>query len=205
MIETTKQLNPNSYMQHLFAASLIAVTLLLQLAGFDVVQALRYERVGIFSGQIWRLFSAHFVHLGWAHFSINIAAFIMIWFLFWAEWQQRIWLLMFIFISLGTSMGLLLLQPSLDWSVGLSGVLHGLFAAGAIGALNKEQRPALFMLSILAVKLVWEQVGAMPGSEAWIGGSVITSAHLYGAASGAIVALCLLGLNKIRFYLRADC
>lgn len=198
MIEINKQRYSNSFQPHLFAVSLVAVAMLCQLAGPDLAQALRYERMDIFAGQAWRLFSAHLVHLGWAHFSLNIAAFVLIWFLFWREWQQPIWFLMFVFISLGTSLGLLIFQPTLDWSVGLSGVLHGLFAAGVIGALNRGNKPALIMLAVLVGKLIWEQVSAMPGSEAWIGGSVITPAHLYGAIAGTIIALFILCLKKVR-------
>lgn len=195
MTERVKQQYLNFLKQHLFPVSLLALAMLFQLSGPSVLQALCYERESIFSGQIWRLFSAHLVHLGWAHFSLNMVAFAMVWFLFWREWQQWVWILMFTFISLGTSLGLLMLQPTLDWSVGLSGVLHGLFAAGAIGALNRRLRLALIMLSILVLKLIWEQVGSIPGTETWIGGSVITAAHFYGAISGTIIAFLLL-INK---------
>jgi rhomboid family GlyGly-CTERM serine protease len=188
----------NSIKQHLFAFILVAVSLVFQLAGTDIISMLRFERIAILSGQVWRLFSAHLVHLGWAHFMLNMAAFSIIWIFFRREWQQRFWVLIFTFIAVGISLSLLILQPTVDWAVGLSGTLHGLFVAGAIGALSRGYRPAIILLSFLILKLLWEQFKTMPGSEEWIGGTVITSAHLYGAVMGTIIALILLRFNGNR-------
>jgi len=33
---------------------------------------LRYERAAIAGGEVWRLVSCHFVHLGWAHCLLNV-------------------------------------------------------------------------------------------------------------------------------------
>jgi rhomboid family GlyGly-CTERM serine protease len=182
--------------QHLFPIGLIVLVLQCQLGGLEVLQILHYDRISIMSGQIWRIFSGHFVHLGWRHFSLNITAFVAIWCLFGNEWQQRVWLLMFAFIAVATSLALLIFQPGLEWSVGLSGVLHGLFAAGLIGSLYRGLRYAPIILIVFIAKLVLEQTSPMPGSEEWIGGSVITIAHLYGAVAGSLIALFLLVLNK---------
>ncbi len=80
--------------------------------------------------------------------------------------------------------------------MGLSGVLHGMLAAGAIG-LWQERRPEAAALAILlAAKLTYEAlVGPVPGSEATAGGAVVTEAHLYGAIGGLLAAL---GIRVLR-------
>lgn len=192
MIDSGSHHRHTELKQHLFPLVLAAVVVLLQLLGPDVLRELRYERADILSGQIWRLMSGHLVHLGWSHLALNAAALGVIWLLFRQEWPQRVWLLIFIIDSLAISAGLLAFHPQLDWSVGLSGALHGLFAAGATSALRTGHRPAALMLGILAAKLLWEQLySPMPGSEQWIGGAVITAAHLYGALTGLLLAAVL--------------
>jgi len=84
-------------------------------------------------------------------------------------------------------LGFVLFEPQLLWYVGLSGVLHGALAAGAIAWWQHETRPlALALTAILAGKLSWEQWhGALPLSGDM---PVIVDAHLYGAIGGLVVA-----------------
>ena len=78
-------------------------------------------------------------------------------------------------------------MPSLDWYVGLSGVLHGLLVAGLIGSIRQRRAESLVLGAVIAAKLGWEMlVGPMPGSAEAAGGAVIVEAHLYGAAGGLI-------------------
>lgn len=55
------------------AVGLVGVLLLLQLGGESVRGALRFERDAIAAGELWRLWTAHFVHLGWNHAWLNCA------------------------------------------------------------------------------------------------------------------------------------
>jgi hypothetical protein len=79
-----------------------------------------------------------------------------------------------------------LLEPQLEWYVGLSGVLHGALAAGAIGWWRHESRALALALTVVLVgKLAWEQWhGALPLSGDM---PVVVDAHLYGAVGGALV------------------
>jgi rhomboid family GlyGly-CTERM serine protease len=84
----------------------------------------------------------------------------------------------------------LLFDPGLDWYVGLSGVLHGLFAAGALRHWRERPAAAALMLAVLAGKLLWEQLlGPLPGTSSVAGGPVIVDAHLFGALGGCLGAL----------------
>jgi rhomboid family GlyGly-CTERM serine protease len=85
------------------------------------------------------------------------------------------------------SAGLLLLSPEIAWYVGLSGVLHGMLAAGAIASLKARPMLGWALLALLAGKLLLEwQAGGDSAVSSLVGGAVITDAHLYGAAAGVI-------------------
>jgi rhomboid family GlyGly-CTERM serine protease len=115
---------------------------------------------------------------------------VLIWALFGKYLSVAYWLLVLTVSCLLTSAGLLLFNPQLQWYVGLSGVLHGLFIVGSIYDIKSGRLDANLLLLAVCLKLVWEQVaGPLPGSESTAGGNVIVDAHLYGAVSGAIIAL----------------
>ena len=76
------------------------------------------------------------------------------------------------------------------WYVGLSGVLHGALAAGAVAWWRYESKLlALLLSAIFAGKLAWEQWhGALPLSGDL---PVVVDAHLYGALGGALAGVLL--------------
>ncbi|MFL6551463.1 MAG: rhombosortase, partial [Povalibacter sp.] len=83
-----------------------------------------------------------------------------------------------------------LFEPQLQWYVGLSGVLHGALAAGAIAWWQHETRALASALTLVLVgKLCWEQwQGALPLSGDML---VIVDAHLYGAVGGLFAGVVL--------------
>lgn len=167
---------------------LAVVSSFLALAGLD--ETLRYQRAAILHGQVWRLFSAHLLHLGGSHLLLNLCGLALVWALFVRELAGVVgWLVLF-GSALGVGLGLLFFDPRLEWYVGLSGVLHGLFVAGALRRWPEQRLEAGVMLAVVAGKLLWEQVmGPMPGTTAISGGNVIVDAHLFGAIGGGLVAL----------------
>ncbi len=163
---------------------------LLALGGADLTEALRYQRTAILHGQFWRLLSGHLVHLGKAHLLLNLCGLGLVWALFARELSGLAGWLVLLCSALGVSLGLLLFDPALDWYVGLSGVLHGLFVAGALRLWRERPTEAALMLTVLAGKLLWEQwLGPMPGTSAIAGGPVIVDAHLFGTLGGCLGAL----------------
>jgi len=172
--------------------SLALAALLIQVAGADVQQALRYEREAVLGGELWRLLSGHLVHLGWPHMLWNGAALIVIALLFGRDLSERVWCAVAFFCAMGVALGMLVLRPDVDAYVGLSGVLHGLFAAGAMADAQTHPRTATAMVVLLAAKLGWEQLaGPLPGTAAAVGGVVLVDAHLYGAVLGIAAAAVL--------------
>jgi rhomboid family GlyGly-CTERM serine protease len=154
-----------------------------QLVGIEVLQ---YQRERVLEGQLWRLLSAHAVHLGWRHSLLNLLALVLILAIFPDSLRRgaAVWL---IFASLAAIDGGLLLRPEILWYVGLSGVLHGLLAGACV--LTARRREGRVLLLLLGAKLLWEQrYGALPSTATIAGGPVLVDAHLFGAIGGLVCA-----------------
>jgi rhomboid family GlyGly-CTERM serine protease len=156
--------------------------------GESLGEALRYERALVLDGEIYRLFSAHFVHVDGTHLATNLIGLALIWALVGREARASRWVIGFLASAMSVGLGLFIMAPEIQWYVGLSGVLHGLVVAGACQALWHHR----FLLGLVMVKLVWEQFYPSAGNYAF-GIPVIIDAHLFGALGGLLAA----GLMKM--------
>ena len=183
--------------QHLLWLGLIVLCVLLQ--WFDTITVLRYDRNLVLAGEWYRMLSGNFVHLNASHLLMNILGIALVLVFFATHLKTSQWLILIIFSSLFVSVSLQLFNPSVLRYVGLSGVLHGLFIAGAVIEIRRFPVSGWLLSAILVAKLVWEQLnGAMPGSESMIKGNVLVDSHLYGAISGLIFISLLILSRKIR-------
>lgn len=170
-------------------AALGGAAVLLQLSGDP--GAWRLER-GLSLSEPWRLLTGHLVHLGWAHLAMNLAGLAVLWALLAPVMRPRHWSVVALACAAGVSLGLLAFSPGVDWYAGLSGVLHGIAAAGAVAGLRAMPATAGLLLAGLAIKLAFEQAaGGDPGTARLIGDAVIVDAHLYGALTGLVLATLL--------------
>lgn len=171
----------------LYAAPVAVAALAFAVAALGDAAAalLRYDREAIVTGELWRLVSGNVVHLGWSHLGLNLFALAILAALYHNLFRACDWGWALGGGMLATTLGLLLFEPAVEWYVGLSGALHGLFVYGALRELQAARRGAWLLLAAVALKLAWEQaVGPLPGSEAASGGPVLVEAHLYGAIGG---------------------
>lgn len=179
--------------------ALLLVSATLQVSG--LAPLLRYSRDAVAAGEIWRLITGHLLHLGAAHFLLNATGMVLAAALVGAQLRPLGWASVWLACALSVSAGLWFLQPGIDWYVGLSGVLHGLIVAGAVAGLG-DYRERLFAAAVLVAivaKLAWEHwSGAMPGTAALAGGSVVTEAHLYGAVGGLLAGGAILAMRWYR-------
>ncbi|MEN8170226.1 MAG: rhombosortase [Pseudomonadota bacterium] len=179
---------------------LVLVSLVLALMGDDLAELLRYQRNALLSGELWRLFTGHLVHLGWSHLWLNLAGLVLVWVLVGQAFSLRKWWWLIGFSLLGISCGLLWWLPGLAWYVGLSGLLHGMLLAGSLQLVLRGEREALLMLIIVLTKVVWELwQGPLPGSSEAAGGEVVVQAHALGCLSGAIYAGLLRVMEQRRW------
>lgn len=177
----------------------MVVMALLQAAPESVQLALRYERTRVDTGEIWRLVTGHFVHLGWRHLALNFAGLALGTWLFGADRPPRYWLLATMFAALSCGLGLWLLSPDVGWCVGLSGILHGLMVVGFGGWALAGEKAAWGLVAVVALKLWWEQTGGdMPWAESMAGGRVVTDAHLWGALGGLLYLAAETAWSRLR-------
>lgn len=140
--------------------------------------------------QFWRLWTAHWVHVGWIHYVLNMLAFACLPFIF---PRVKVWhfvallLLLPPLISLSFYYGF----PEIEAYAGLSGVLHGAYVAVAgVHLLDKKERNfAALVLFLILAKLIWENTIGSVGTAEMIGSPVLVEAHLLGVIWGVMIAI----------------
>ena len=167
--------------------ALLVVCLALAAGGDELRELGRYQRNAIEDGEYWRLVSGHLVHLGLGHLWPNLAALLIIGLLFDDVFRSIDWLRASLASAAAIDVGLYVLDPDVVWYVGLSGVLHGLVAAGTLALLLRRQKIGVVLAVGLGAKLAFEQLaGPVPFTAESVGGPVVVAAHLYGAAGGLL-------------------
>jgi rhomboid family GlyGly-CTERM serine protease len=175
--------------------AVLALVALLLLGGTPVLAALRFEREHIAAGELWRLLSGHFVHLDVRHALADGAGLVLLWALFARALPVRDWGWVLLGSLVAIDAGLWWLTPAIAWYAGISGLLHGVWAAGSAAGTARRDPASVVLLLVLVLKLAWEdQHGA---SFVLAGFAVITSVHLHGAV-GALVVLAVLRLRERR-------
>lgn len=185
----------------------------------------RYDRAALASGEVWRLITAHLVHLNTPHLLFNLLGLWLLCELLWHELPLLHGLGLLGSAAIGIGALLWWFHPELVWYAGLSGALHGLWAGCALAGLwpaspNSNDRPAMSRSSgwsrlkmhwplsrcicltgilLLAAKLAIEyRYGASPRAIQAIGSPVVTVAHLYGAMVGVCYVLIWRSLPLLR-------
>jgi rhomboid family GlyGly-CTERM serine protease len=150
---------------------------------------LRYERAALGAGQLWRLLTAHFIHLNGAHLLVNLAGIVLVWALVVEEFSATQWLWIGLAAIAGIDAGLWWLSPAPEWYAGASGLLHGVLCAGFVAGAWRRDPVSLLGLPILLGKLLMEQRGGTLGITDAM--PVVSVAHLYGAVAAGVAAAAL--------------
>lgn len=148
----------------------------------------RFDRDAILHGEVWRILTGNFTHADLNHWLINMFGLWLLWWIYVDSKEKQYKMTYILFItSIGTCIGLFLFEPQLKLYVGLSGALHGLFAAGIVMTFKNDAKIQLLLAILLCIKLIYEQLtGPLPGSEKMISVPVVVNSHLYGAITGFI-------------------
>ena len=132
------------------------------------------------------------MHAGGAHLLWDLAAALLVGLAVAPALRLGPWLAAGLAVALGSSAAVLLLEPQVRAMAGLSGLLHGLLAAGAVAQVRQDERVGWVFLALLAAKVAWEQIaGAAPLVAGALGGSIATGAHAWGAATGLLAGLAV--------------
>jgi len=149
-----------------------------------------YQKQLISQGEIWRLFTGHFLHTNIYHLLLNLAALIMLWLLHGRFYSKENYTALFLLTALIISVGLYYFSPDLQQYVGLSGVLHGVFVFGAIMDIRAKDKTGYLLFIGVWVKIAHEQIyGASTDISTLIAASVAIDAHLWGALGGLVFSL----------------
>lgn len=173
---------------------LAGVLVLMQWLAGSAWEQVRYDRQAILAGELWRLVTAHLMHLDFTHLGWNLAGLALVAWLFGREFRAPEWALILASSTVAVDLGFLWLEPQLEWYVGFSGVLHGLMAAGLCAWLwrTPDSLTAL-VATVFAAKLAWEHfAGPLPFTAGSLDVPVVHQSHSYGAVGGAVAALVLL-------------
>lgn len=166
---------------------LIAISLVCLGLQFEPMLSLaEWHRQLILDGQWWRILSGNFTHTNFAHFGMNLAALWVISFIF----KPSANTLLLVLSVLSLIVGLLNFLSDMTSYVGLSGVLHGLFASFALKeALDGRKSSWLLVIGVIA-KVAWElTMGASQSTSELINARIAVESHLFGVISGILFAV----------------
>ena len=150
----------------------------------------RYQRDWASTGQIWRIVTAHWVHVGWLHLLLNGIGLVICVSLTTPCWSITRWLLNSITMAIGISIMLTLNNPEVIDYAGYSGVLYGLYVLTAISLFSRDRLVAVLIMMAIIGKVMMEQFSFYDfNSGDLIGARVIVDAHLYGLLLAIVCAL----------------
>lgn len=187
----------NRLQPYYFVIAWIGFTAILQWLGKGYF---RYDSDITSSLELWRLLTGHWVHLNWTHWLLNSLGFVLLVALLRVRWRLSYWIKVIIIHSLLISIAMLLLNPQLNWYVGFSGALYGLFMLAAIINIKKDKLMSVLIIAIISLKIGTEQFyGSTVSTEKLLGAPVIIDAHAYGFLVGTLLGVfTLLGLIRIK-------
>lgn len=158
-----------------------------------------YDREQLNNFQWWRLLTGHFLHTNTTHLLLNTAGMTLLWALHGHYYKIPRYVIQFLVLCLGTALGLYFFAAQMQWYVGLSGVLHGLFVVGAYFDIRQKFKTGWIMLLGVWVKVIHEQIyGASADVAKLIDANVAVDAHLFGTVTGCIIILYYLLVNITR-------
>jgi rhomboid family GlyGly-CTERM serine protease len=141
-------------------------------------------------GQVWRIVSSHWVHVGWEHLFLNQLGLAICISLSNPRWSVSRWFVLSLCLAIGISTLFTLQNPDLHWYVGFSGVLFGLYFLAAHDLYARDRLIALLMGGAIIIKVILEQYTSLDiDSSGLIGAPVIVDAHLYGLLMAIAIAL----------------
>lgn len=156
---------------------------------------------GLANGQLWRLFTGHFVHTNVWHFALNLAGLWLTWLLFFEHYTVPRIIFAILICTIGLSLVLLVTDNlvHMKWYAGLSGTLHGLFAFALALELLKKRMTTYLLIIFGTAKLLYEQMGGSTQSTAdLIGANVAIDAHLWGAILGVLAGYVVIFVGRIK-------
>jgi len=148
------------------------------------------ERTWWAQGHYYQIVSGHFLHTNFIHILFNLLGLLLLWALHGDDYAVISYLGKFLLICISISFCMYFFSEDIDWYVGLSGAIHGVFAWGCIRDLENKRLSGWLLLIGLALKVGNEQLhGAGSLMPDLIDANVAVDSHLYGAIMGLLIGL----------------
>lgn len=178
---------------HKWLISLTVATLAVAILFLHGGHWFRFDRSDILHGQIWRVLTASVTAFNGRQLVLDLTG-LMAWTLLAAYLETaRSYVILLLGTALAIGAGLLWFDPRVGSYIGLSGVLHGLFAASAIRLITRrEWLGGLALLSAVALKIYCEQHLGDIGLARILDVPTMLAPHLYGAVAGVAIVLALI-------------
>lgn len=149
-----------------------------------------YDRTLIEQFEIWRFLSANFLHTNLNHLLLNVAGIALLWGLHGQYYNGFGYLSLIVFCSLVCTLLLFFFVNNLQWYVGLSGTLHGLFVFGAYLDIRHKMASGWLLLIGVWIKIGYEQwQGPSDQIANLIDAQVAVDAHFFGAIAGLVIVI----------------
>lgn len=187
------------FRQWWFSVVVMIVICLTTLLPTPAIQSLALVHDKISNGEIWRIFTSQFVHLGFNHTVLNLVGYLIVSASFREDITPKEEMITLMISVLGVGTGIYLFNPEISWYVGLSGAIYGILTHYLIIGWRRSAILSAFFGVFLLGKFYYEQFIAGPDTvtAGIIGGAVAIDSHLYGAITGLITGIIsLLWLHK---------
>lgn len=181
------------FSNHTVLTSLALSAIILMLALFESyffnILSLNPQKTS--EGQYWRLLTANFVHFGWIHTVMNVAALILCTFALLSEISPLKYLCLLAICCLTVGAGIYWFNPEYQPYAGLSGAIHGLIVAGILLTRDYPLWVRVLAGVILTGKLINENNGHYEANDLQmlIDVKIAVESHLYGAIGGLAFAV----------------
>ncbi|MBF7072766.1 rhombosortase [Glaciecola sp. MH2013] len=155
------------------------------------------ERSWLSSGHYYQILTGHFLHTNTTHLLFNLFGVVLLWLLHGDDYRAASYLAKFSLICLSLSLLLYFFSPDIEWYVGLSGAIHGVFAWGCIQDIENKMKTGWLLLLGLLIKVLSEQTyGAGTLMQELIEANVAVDSHMFGSILGIIVGICSVFLHR---------
>lgn len=164
-----------------------------------IIHSLALVHDSVSNGEVWRIVTSQFVHLGFNHTVLNLVGYLIVSASFREDITPREEMIALGISVLGVGCGIYLFNPEIGWYVGLSGAIYGILTHYLIIGWRRSAILSLFFGLFLVGKFIYEQLIAGPDTvtAGLIGGMVAIDSHLYGAITGLVTGIIsLLWIHK---------
>ena len=161
-------------------------------------QTFRFQQDWVQQAEFWRVITAHWIHFNWLHLLLNGLGLVLCVAIARPTWSIGRWIVYNLLLAIGISLLFTWLNPELDWYVGYSGVLFGVFLLAAIELFKTERIIASLLCIGVCSKVALEQTSSVTVTASdFIGVPVIIDAHLYGLLLAVAIALVFALGNQV--------